>query len=358
MTVHGAKGLQAPVVILADVTSDPTQKPDQSVELLMEEGQRTPLLPIRKAEKSGRLQDIIEMQKTRELQEHKRLLYVAITRAEERLIMAGSLGISRKSEPPAESWCAAIQKGMLGLGCDWEEDARWGKVMRHIGADGVALEQPQKSADKSVRIDPTFSAPVWLFAPAPAEQRPPRPLVPSRLDDDDYGDAPASEAMRKAATRGKLIHALLERITDDASLQKAKQWLDAQSSDAGLDKVQLLDEIRAVVTDARSTAFFGASARAEVPLVAVVGETVINGRIDRLVIEPGLVRAVDFKTGRHVPRDESDVPVPHLRQMAHYKAALQTIFPDSRIEVSLLFTHALRFVQLSEGILTPYYPAS
>jgi FkbM family methyltransferase len=90
---------------LADVTSDPTKKPDHSVELLMAEGQRIPLLPIRKAEQSGQLLETVERQKTRELQEHKRLLYVAITRAEERLIMAGSLGISRNGEPPTEKIC-------------------------------------------------------------------------------------------------------------------------------------------------------------------------------------------------------------------------------------------------------------
>ena len=356
MTVHGAKGLQAPVVILADITSDPTKKPDQSVELVLDEGQRLMLLPIRKSEQSGRLEEIITRQKTRELQEHKRLLYVAITRAEERLIMAGSLGISRKGVPPVESWCSAIEKGMAALGCVWEEDARWGKVMRHIGAGGASLTVADEVA-ALVSAAP-FNPPHWLFAPAPQEQRPPRPLVPSRLDDDDYGDAPASAAMQKAAERGKLIHALLERITDDVSLQRAEQWLRLQTADADIDPLQLLNEVRDIVNDAQWAAFFGPSARAEIPLVAVVGETVINGRIDRLVVEPGLVRAIDFKTGRQVPRDESEVVVPYLRQMAHYRAALQTIFPESRIEVSLLFTHVPRFITLSDAILAPHNPAS
>ena len=356
MTVHGAKGLQAPVVILADITSDPTKKPDQSVELVLDEGQRLMLLPIRKSEQSGRLEEIITRQKTRELQEHKRLLYVAITRAEERLIMAGSLGISRKGVPPVESWCSAIEKGMAALGCVWEEDARWGKLMRHIGAGGASLTVADQAA-ALVSAAP-FNPPHWLFAPAPQEQRPPRPLVPSRLDDDDYGDAPASAAMQKAAERGKLIHALLERITDDVSLQRAEQWLRLQTADADIDPLQLLNEVRDIVNDAQWAAFFGPSARAEIPLVAVVGETVINGRIDRLVVEPGLVRAIDFKTGRQVPHDESEVAVPYLRQMAHYRAALQTIFPGSRIEVSLLFTHAPRFITLSDAILEPHNPAS
>lgn len=358
MTVHGAKGLQAPVVILADVTSDPTKKPDQSVELLMDEGHRIPLLPIRKAEQSGRLQEITDMQKTRELQEHNRLLYVAITRAEERLILAGSLGISRKGEPPAESWCALLQKGMTALGCEWEDDARWGRAMRHVGADGEFLAPTDTSEKTLGHANSSVCVPPWLFSPAPLEQRPPRPLVPSRLDNDDYGDAPATSAMRKAATRGKLIHALLERITDHASLERAEQWVMAQARDHDIDPVQLVAEVRAIVNDAQWAAFFGPSARSEVPLVAVVGETVINGRIDRLLVEPGLVRAIDFKTGRQVPQDESSVPVPHLRQMAHYRAALQTIFPDSRVEVSLLFTHAPRFITLSDAILTQYNPAS
>ena len=358
MTVHGAKGLQAPVVILADVTSDPTKKPDQSVELLMDEGHRTPLLPIRKAEQSGRLQEIVDMQKARELQEHRRLLYVAITRAEERLIMAGSLGISRKGEPPAESWCALLQRSMTALGCAWEDDARWGRVMRHVGLEGASLLVSQPSNDTGLLVKTPMEMPLWLFVPAPHEQRPPRPLVPSRVDDDDYGDAPATSAMRKAANRGKLIHALLERITDQVSLEKAEQWLMAQAPDHDIDLTQLVAEVRAIVRDTQWTAFFGPSARAEVPLVAVVGETVINGRIDRLLVEPGLVRAIDFKTGRQIPQDENGVPVPHLRQMAHYRAALQTIFPGSRVEVSLLFTHAPRFITLSDHILVPHNPAS
>lgn len=270
--------------------------------------------------------------------------------------MAGSLGISRKGVPPVESWCSAIEKGMAALGCVWEEDARWGKVMRHIGAGGASLTVADEVA-ALVSAAP-FNPPHWLFTPAPQEQRPPRPLVPSRLDDDDYGDAPASAAMQKAAERGKLIHALLERITDDVSLQRAEQWLRLQTADADIDPVQLLNEVRDIVNDAQWAAFFGPSARAEIPLVAVVGETVINGRIDRLVVEPGLVRAIDFKTGRQVPRDESEVVVPYLRQMAHYRAALQTIFPESRIEVSLLFTHAPRFITLSDAILEPHNPAS
>jgi ATP-dependent helicase/nuclease subunit A len=151
---------------------------------------------------------------------------------------------------------------------------------------------------------------------------------------------------------------LFERITDSESLKSAEQWLAVQARNDDINPALLLAEVNAVISDPAWAAFFGPLARAEVPLVAVVGETVINGRIDRLLVEPGLVRAVDFKTGRSIPRDAQSVPVPHVRQMAHYHAALQTIFPDCTIEVALLFTYAPRFITLSDEILAPYYPTS
>ena len=358
MTVHGAKGLQAPVVILADITSDPNKKPDQSVELLMDEGRRLPLLPIRKAEQSGQLMEVVERQRKRGLEEHKRLLYVAMTRAEERLIMGGALGSRRKGVAPADSWCALIERGMTALGCQWEDDARWGSVMRHTGADGASIAVEETPEQRALLPCANVDIPDWLFKAAPIEQRPPRPLVPSRLDDDDYGEAPATSFMRKAALRGKLIHALFERITDGASLKHAEKWLAVQPVDGDIDRAQLLHEVGVIVGHADWGVFFSESARSEVPLVAVVGTTVINGRIDRLVVEPGRVRMVDFKTGRQVPQTESDVAVPFLRQMAHYRSALQTIFAGHEVEVSLLFTHAPRLITLSDAILAPHYPTS
>ncbi len=358
MTVHGSKGLQAPVVILADTTSDPGKKPDRSAELLVDDGKRVPLLPIRSSEKSGHLLEVVERQERREMQEHRRLLYVAMTRAEERLILGGALGISRKGEASADSWYVALERGMMALGCRWESDDRWGQVMRHIGVDGMAGKPTVAAKVVSATPTPAIEVPKWLFEKAPEESRPPRPLVPSQLEGDDYGDAPASFAMRAAAERGKLLHALFERVTDVGSLAAAERWLEAAVRDRAIDKAQILNAVTAVVSNPEWAAFFGPSARAEVPLAAVVGDTVITGRVDRLVIEPGIVRLLDFKTGRSFPDDEQGVIVPYLRQMAHYVAALETIFPGSAIEASLLFTHAPKLVTLSAAILAPYKPVS
>ena len=125
---------------MADTTSDPGKKPDRSAELVLNDGRTLHLLPIRKSEQSGSLAEIVDRQQTREAQEHKRLLYVAMTRAEERLVMGGALGISRKGVAPDDSWYASLRNGMEALGCEWQDDARFGQVMRHIGGEGVAAK--------------------------------------------------------------------------------------------------------------------------------------------------------------------------------------------------------------------------
>jgi len=93
-------------------------------------------------------------------------------------------------------------------------------------------------------------------------------------------------------------------------------------------------------------------------MAGLVGETVITSRIDRMIVEPGRVRIIDFKTGRSVPEDAHGVITPYLRQMAHYVAALETIFPDSVVEASLLYTHAPRLIRLPDAVLQSHKPAS
>jgi ATP-dependent helicase/nuclease subunit A len=245
---------------------------------------------------------------------------------------------------------------MEALGCEWSDDARWGRVMRYQGQDGpvTATVAPHAANDK--HPDPL---PAWLFAKAPDEARPPRPLTPSQLVDDDYGDAPPSAFMLLAAEKGRLIHALFERISGKnlaRTMQYAQSWLLTNNRNPGIDNDAILSAIRSVVEDRDCAPFFKAEAQAEVPLAAVVGETVITGRVDRLVVEPAVVRVLDFKTGRNVPENADAVSVPFLRQMAHYVAALEVIFPGHSVEASLIYTHAPKHIILPSAILAPYKP--
>jgi ATP-dependent helicase/nuclease subunit A len=357
LTVHGSKGLQAPVVILADVTGDPESKPAGSNELMIENGSRLPLLTIRSAEKVGWLEEATAVQGERELKEHARLLYVAITRAQERLVMAGALGRKAKGVAAPESWYCKILAGLEAMGCDWQPESSWGRVMRYRGAEApkVRSSSSQKPSEVEFGILPS-----WLLIDAPEEVRPPKPLVPSHIDSDDYGDAPATAAMRLATEKGRLIHSLFERLAShdiEKFDQRAMAWLEGNNTESKISNTEIVASVRAVISKPEWAAFFGSDSHAEIPLAAVVGETVITGRVDRLVIEPGLIRVLDFKTGRNVPKSMEYVPVAYIRQMAHYVAALETIFTSSQVEASLLFTHEPRLITLTSAELVRHKPA-
>jgi ATP-dependent helicase/nuclease subunit A len=357
MTVHGAKGLEAPVVLLADIASDPEQsnKRNNAVDLPMENDRYLPLLPIKQRDRSGGVEKVVGNKEKADMQEHYRLLYVAMTRASEHLVMAGSLGKRAKNGPPEKSWYAALEAGMTALGCDWQSDPLWGATMRYE-ATGTFARKDQGRSKPSAPV----SIPDWLFQPAPVEENPPRPLAPSNLEDDLYGDAPAPENLKRAARRGKLIHSLFEQYDGrdiTAFRDDALGWLMRTDRENTLEHRAIIDQVAAVLQNPDWVALFSKNARAEVPLAALVGTTVVSGRVDRLLIEPGLVRLVDFKTGRKVPVSENDVSVPQIRQMAYYVAALEAIFPGHKVEASLLYTAGPAMITLSNSVLAPHKPA-
>lgn len=360
MTVHGAKGLQAPVVILADMTVDPGAQGRQrsGAVLPVEPAGEVPMLPIDKEARVGCLADLEEARKASELNEHYRLLYVALTRAEERLIMAGSLG-KRDREPKPDSWYVAVETAMDALGCEIANDEQ-GRPFRILtggkGQEMSDLRQRGRAGDDGKQP----FLPEWLLRPAAPESRPPRPLAPSQLDDNDVGERPADAVLRHAAERGKLIHGLLERI-DAGRLDRfdadAARWLAARDRDGRHDHAAMIGQVRTLLSDARWAPLFSKEARAEVPIAAVVGETVVTGRIDRLLVRDGNVLIVDFKTSRRVPKSAAEVNLSELRQMAHYAAAIERIFPGHSVSVALLYTHAPAMVELNAADLAPHKPA-
>ena len=358
MTVHGAKGLQAPVVILADSTVDPVKSGDRSAgpDFVMADDIRLPLLPIRTAERIGQLEEVWERAATAEHREHARLAYVAMTRAAERLIITGSLGRQSKGEVPETSWYPKFAEALEQLGCHWVEDERWGRKLSYkVGAVQTAGVGSEKQALAKPEL------PRWLRTKAPAEAAPPRPLAPSSLDDDDYGEAPAPRALRNAAQRGSLLHRLFQLYDGRSGAEFTKaalRWLGRQDPEGTFDHASLAAEVIAVVEPPEWADLFGAQSRAEVPLAALVGETVISGRVDRLLIEANRVRVIDFKTGRTVPDKAEQVAVQILRQMAHYSAALQSIFPDKMVEAALLYTAGPKLLPLPQALLDGYKPLS
>ncbi|HEX8216516.1 MAG TPA: PD-(D/E)XK nuclease family protein, partial [Allosphingosinicella sp.] len=198
---------------------------------------------------------------------------------------------------------------------------------------------------------------------APAEPRPPRPLAPSAAAEDDGSEPPPRPEMRAAAQRGKLLHALFERLPDVPEADRrsvADRWLERSAGIAdGAQRAALVDDSCRIISDPAFADLFGPEALAEAPIAAVVaGGHVVSGTVDRLVVTEERVLVADFKTGRTVPSDPARIPVPHLRQMAAYLAALRIIFPERKVEAALLYTSGPRLHLLPEALLAPYAPAT
>ena len=339
MTVHGAKGLEAPVVILADATADPARlgRPPITVDIAVEGAGLAPLLRPKKDERCPPFQEVIEAQEKRDLEEHIRLLYVALTRAADRLIVSGARPKERKdgADPrPPNCWHRIVEQAMASLRALPAE----GHVALSYGSTGAVLRKRSRA-----KVDlPAVEVPAWAREPAPPEARPPRPLAPSAIAVDDEAASQPSERMRLAARRGTLIHALLERLApvDPSTRADAAQgWLERSAglADAGM-RDEIVDQVCGILSDPRFAPLFGPGSLGEAPLAATLPDgRVIAGTVDRLLVEEARISVIDFKTGR-VPADASAIPAAHRAQMNAYCEALRVIFPGRDVHGTLLYT--------------------
>lgn len=355
MTVHGSKGLQAPIVILADATDDPVQR-QRGFDLPLEGWDRLPVFGLPKEERHGKVAEAHDTKARAEIEEHWRLLYVAMTRAEELLVVTG---ITKKEDRslPEQCWHAAVDQVMEDMGIGWEDaGGRWGQKRVHA----VNAKAWARRRDKPAATAPVVVIPEWAHRPAPEEARPPRPLAPSALGEDDVASPPQGAGRAAAVTRGLLLHALFERLPSVAAERRraaALRWLAVQAPE--LDEIvreAMVGEVLAVFDDPVHAAFFGPGSLAEVPLSAVVDGVVVAGIVDRLLVTDDAVTVIDYKTGRHVPGTAAEVAPAYLRQMAAYRGALAVIFPGRRVEAALLYTAAPRLIRLDDVILAPHKP--
>ena len=360
MTVHGAKGLQAPLVVLADATVDPrNSRRDRLDWKIADFDHPLPVFRPRKDELSGTLKDAADRAEIRDMQEHWRLLYVALTRAEERLVIGGALGPRSKDGAPQASWYGAVERALTGLGSEQLTDPLWGGARIYEGRERLPAA-PRRALDVAVAAEDA-PLPAWLTSVAPKEARPSRPLAPSSLGDDAVSDPPPGPAMRKAAERGRLLHALFERLPPLSAEQRqpaADRWLERSAGVSDAQKRSaLIADACAVIANPAFADLFAPDALAEAPIAAVVGEDVIAGTVDRLLVGDTVIKLVDFKTGRRVPGGPDAIPVHHLRQMAAYAAALAVIFPGRRIAAALLYTAGPRLFELTDAQIAAHKPA-
>jgi len=345
MTVHGAKGLEAPFVILADATADPARigGVSRTLDFPVPGAGKAPLIRPRKAERLFPFDQLIADEQARDLQEHMRLLYVGMTRAIERLVIAGVEPTGQMAE---NSWHKRVERALLSLAAQPQPDEHWGEAIRHRGSVTAQAPRP-KPPRLEIEAPPV---PEWARRPAPVESRPPRPLAPSALvEDREAAPAPSAE-QRAAARRGTLIHQLFERlpgVEPDLRGTAAQRWLERSAglSDAA-ERQALADLVCSILDDPRFSALFGPGSLAEAPIAATLADgRVVAGTVDRLLVEEESISVIDFKTGR-APADAQQIPASHLAQMAAYAEALSVIFPGRTIRSALLYTAQPRLFEL------------
>ncbi|WP_430913967.1 double-strand break repair helicase AddA [Methylobacterium sp. sgz302541] len=352
MTVHGAKGLEAPVVVLLD-GCEPLGRNDPKLLAMGADG-AVPLPPVwagAKTQDSPATAAARDRIQARSREEHNRLLYVAMTRAADRLVVAPYRGATKET---AGCWCEMIRIGLEASGWPGEAvELPYGPAT--LWRDGVAAA----SAPSDAAAPPSDAAvPSWLHAPAPVEAAPPPPLSPSgALRAADSRPPPARrQADGDARRRGVLVHALLEhlpRLDPARRGQAADAFVHARAPAMPKPKQAAIVEAALRLIDEPELApLFSAGARAEVTLsgkVVVEGvERAVYGRVDRLSVEEGVVRLADFKTGRP-PVADAPLPVAEAGQLALYALLLARIYPGRNVVPMLVWTSGPTIRRLSEA---------
>ncbi|SFC81495.1 double-strand break repair helicase AddA [Tropicimonas isoalkanivorans] len=349
MTVHGAKGLESPIVILPDTGFRKTPREFKGRLLPGPDG--VPCWSMPQAEGPANASAWKQAAVARQLEEAQRLLYVAMTRAEQWLIVAaaGDLGTA------GDSWYEQIDAGLRAMDAA-EHDFGGGNGLRLESAHWVEGRRPEAGVSEA---GSSVDLPDWLHRPVEAPQRPDGTLSPSDLGGAKVlpGEPRAGGGLDEAAAklRGTRIHLLLEHLAGQGPESRA--GLAGRLLGPDLDEPEhgpLLAEAAGVLDRPDLARLFGPESLAEVPITASLAELGgrrIHGTIDRLVFNGAQILAVDFKTNALVPASAEHTPEGLLRQMGAYASALEQIFPGREIETAILWTRAAQLMPLPEALV-------
>jgi ATP-dependent helicase/nuclease subunit A len=383
MTVHGAKGLEAPVVFLPDTCTTAGMKGTVltfEADALPEGIDADPFVwEIKGAGILPAIKDARDERSAREAEERNRLLYVAMTRARDRLYIAGFEGIKPRAKG---CWYDLIFEALHPM---------LTAVTVADGSEVYRLTEPQtapaaKPRHALLEADAAVALPDWALRGAPREPSLSIPLAPSRLEayaPDETGEPlpeetprdverrepamfpPGAQHNQDRFLRGTVTHALLQHLPtlpQTGWVQAARGFVASRAQALTLEvQRQIVTETLAILSDQSFAPLFGPQSRAEVPIVAKLanprpkGAAVsLVGQIDRLVDLGAEVLLVDYKTNRPPPREVSDVAPAYLYQLAAYRLALGQIYPGRTVKAALLWTAEPRIMMVPAAVLDEY----
>lgn len=343
MTVHASKGLEAPIVFLPDTASLP-QSRDVPKVLTTPDG--TPIYIARKPKLSQPLAAIWSEARRAQLEEYRRLLYVAMTRAANRLYICGWKPKKNDSND-AQNWYNLMLSALKPLHQEHAEVEHGGDLSPLCVLADHPLA-PDARAPKDDTAKPVTAAlPAWARQTAAHANRGERPAPPSASIEDETAAATPDIAF----ARGRVIHRLLQSLPDiaparrreaiDRFLSQPRHNLnDGQQS-------EIAREVERLLSDPAFAALFGADSRAEVALTGLLNGVEAFRQVDRLCLRGDEVWIVDYKTNRPPPANAGDVPDVYKVQVGEYRALLRGIYPDKRVRCFLLWTYAPRLMELT-----------
>ena len=354
LTAHSAKGLEAPIVFLPETVGGGSPRGSP----LLETGDGGFLWSASKGADCAASGQVRAEREARAAREDMRLLYVALTRARDRLVIAGRLNAVAKADT-VKGWWAPMRDAfdspdLAGRVRDIARED--GEIVRRFGPDPVRALAP--ATPPPAHPDAT---PAWLARFAPVEREEGGLSTPSRAEQSYHGPAPSPLSTRFGMgrfRRGELIHRLLQVLPD----LPPQLWADGAArlleKEPGLDGDQRAEMARAalgVLNDERFSEVFGPGSRAEAAVAGTApslpaGMT-ISGRVDRMTIAPDRVLVVDFKTNRPSPDVIEDADPAYLSQMAIYAAVLGGVFPGRRIEAALVWTDGPKLMPVPDDLM-------
>jgi ATP-dependent helicase/nuclease subunit A len=354
MTVHGAKGLEALTVILADTTTPPTGPTQRQARLFTLAANGAPDAPTQFVWAGRKANDVVSVSTARaRLQgesedEYRRLLYVAMTRAIDRLIVCGAEGERGR---PAGCWWNLVSDALLPLSTEVAAEDGDGKMWRYCKVPPfTAPNVPPSAPGQAITATPS-----WLDRDAPPAPRPVLPLSPSRAHDESVllqatpSQAALAEGGRereKAMARGVLMHRLLQVLPDIAHATRreaARRHLARRANDfTAEERESMAEQVCRLLDDPRFAELFAPGGRAELPIVGrfphAGGMLAVSGQVDRLAVTRDGILIADFKTNRPAPRRLDDVPPAYICQLALYRSALLQLYPEKTVRAALIWT--------------------
>jgi ATP-dependent helicase/nuclease subunit A len=328
MTVHGAKGLEAPIVILPDTAGGHERQ--KSDPLLMLEGgeahAKVPLWPVPHLKAATAVKALKTAQKDIDTAEYRRLLYVAMTRACDELYVCGYRGKTQQSE---QCWYDTVLNALEPHMAPLPEGAGW-----RLGAAPVPVDQPAAAP-------PTSAAPEWpSWIGRPLEEQAMAAAEPQQTRKRDGA----------SVARGILVHRILQHLPDLPEDQRAAH-VEAAVRRAEADP-GLAEQLLRLIAEPVLADLLSAEGHSEASLIVKTADgTMERRRLDRLIITPTGILVADYKTGREVPETPEACNPDDLMQMAIYRDALRLAEPGKPMRFCLLYTEGPTLMEIPDTLL-------